>query len=289
MFLRIKDFFLLARPKQWIKGFFVLAGAVFSGRIFDPATWPVLIAAFSAFCLLSSGIYVVNDLADCERDRLHPKKASRPIASGRVGKTQAAVYALILFSLSATAGAFVGWQFMAVQGIFIVNSLLYTFLFKNVVIVDVISIAVNFLLRVLAGGVAADVEMSVWILLCTFQLALFLGFSKRRSELMLLNDDAHAHRLILKDYTVPFCDSLVQIMTVTAIVFYTMYTFMERPPITMVTAIFVIYGMCRYLYLIYVKNRTDSIEEILISDFPLALSIILWVVSSALLLYIPGV
>jgi len=282
------DYIRLMRPKQWIKNIFLFAGAFFSKTILKPDILLKTVLAFVLFCVISSAVYVINDVVDAERDRMHPDKKNRPIAAGKISKKNAVCVGVFMMLAGLISSYFLGVGFMALAILYVVNSVLYTFILKNVVIIDVLSVAANFILRTGAGAAAAGVEMSSWLFLCTLQLSLLLVFSKRRCELIMLRDDATEHRKSLKNYTVEFIDHMISFSMATAIIFYSLYTFMERPKITMVTIIFVIYGILRYQYLIYVKKLNAPLEQIITKDIPLIIDIALWVISSAVILIFIG-
>jgi 4-hydroxybenzoate polyprenyltransferase len=278
------------RPRQWTKNLFVFAPLLFShdwhkeGKVLRTA------ATFAIFCLLSSGVYLMNDLADREADRLHPKKKTRPIAAGEVGVGAAAAAAVVLV-LGALAWARFGLasnRVPAVCATYLVIQVLYTFWLKRVVIVDVMCIASGFVLRMIAGGTAAWVTASAWILVCTIFVSLFLALCKRRHEVVSLKDDAARHRAILADYPPALLDQLIAVATACILVTYALYTVDPRTaeahslyldalkpdgkpqesPILAVTLPCVIFGIFRYLYLVYRREGGGSPTETLLKDAP---------------------
>jgi 4-hydroxybenzoate polyprenyltransferase len=283
---KLKAYILLLRPKQWIKNFFVFAALLFSGNISKPAYITAATEAFAVFCLTSSAVYIFNDLMDIERDRKHPRKKNRPLASGVLGKREAAVLLLLLLPSAVYAAFRINTSFGTAVVLYLLNNLLYTLYIKHLVILDVMSIAVGFILRVAGGALAISVEISPWLLLCTLLLALFLGFSKRRNELVILQEDAQSHRTILEHYSLSFIDNMLSIVTASTVISYSMYTFFANEnKYSMVTILFVLYGIFRYQYIIYNKNMGESPEEVVLTDKPLLINIILWIIASIIIIY----
>lgn len=285
---KISAFIKLLRPKQWIKNLFVFAPLIFAKHVFEYNYLITVLAAFVLFCLISSGVYILNDIIDCEKDRLHPKKKNRPIASGIVSKTEGGVLLLILLPLVLVASFFVDVYFGVVVLLYFVNNTLYSFKIKHMVILDVMSIAVGFLLRVIGGALVIRVDISPWILLCTLLLSLFLGFSKRRNELVVLEAGAENHRKILEEYSLEFIDNMLSIITASTVMAYSLYTFStnNKNYNMMVTIPFVLYGIFRYQYIIYKKKEGGSPEETVLSDIPLIVTIALWGLLSIVILYL---
>ncbi|MEI8011172.1 MAG: decaprenyl-phosphate phosphoribosyltransferase [Candidatus Omnitrophota bacterium] len=284
-------FLKLIRVKQWIKNFFVLAPIIFSGRFMDPAAFNAALIAFISFCFIASGIYMINDLADIDRDKLHPKKCQRPLASGQVSKIVAIVL-LAGFIASGMGLAFLlGREFSCLAGGYLILHGMYNFAGKRVVLMDIGCIAAGFCIRVWAGSVAIGVLPSGWLQMCVFVLALFLGFTKRRSEVVTLKGRSGEHREVLREYPLYFLDQLIMISATLVIVFYGLYTI--SPDIVnrvyghiMVYSVgFVVYGIFRYLYLIHVKKRKEDADEVLLGDFPLAFNIVAWALFSFFILY----
>jgi 4-hydroxybenzoate polyprenyltransferase len=279
------------RPRQWTKNVFVFAALVFDGKLGRLPLVAQTVAAFVAFCLISSVVYIINDVVDIEKDRAHPTKRWRPLASGQLSRRVALGAAAILAAL-ALGGAFawrseLGWVVLG----YLALNLAYSFYLKRIVIVDVLSIAAGFVLRVVAGVVVVDVvRFSPWLYVCTTLLALLLGLGKRRHELTLLAGGATAHRAILDHYTIPFLDQLIGLVTSTTIIAYSLYTFSapNLPPndLMMVTIPFVIYGLFRYLYLIHVRGEGGAPDELLLRDLPLLLSVALWGLVAVAILYL---
>lgn len=276
----------LLRPRQWIKNFFVLAALIFSRHIDDAEYMAIAAAAFAVFCITSSTVYIFNDLLDMEKDRNHPRKKNRPLASGAVGKSEAIILVLMLLPAVLYSAFRINSVFGLIIVLYLVNNLLYTLYIKHMVILDVMSIALGFIFRVAGGAVAIGVEISPWLLLCTLLLSLFLGFSKRRNELVVLQEDAQNHRAILEHYSLGFIDNMLSIVTASIVISYSMYTFFAyENKYLMITILYVLYGIFRYQYLIYNKNMGESPEEMVLTDKPLLFDIILWVITSTAILY----
>lgn len=286
-----KDIIQLIRPQQWIKNGIVLAGLIFSGSAGHPDLLLTALAAAGLFCLLSSSIYIVNDLADADADRNHPVKANRPIAAGRISPGTAISLALILSVAALIPAFFLGRNFFLISCSYLILSLLYSFILKHIVIIDVMSIAAGFVLRALAGSVVIEVEFSGWLLISSFLLALFLGFGKRRHELVLLEGKSDQHRRILKRYTSYFLDQLIGVVTPAVLVCYLLYVISPEVQEKLhtqylyLTTPFVIYGIFRYLYLIHLEERGGSPTQLLLTDRPILLTVLLWLITALLLLY----
>lgn len=287
----IKALLQTMRPKQWTKNIFVFGALVFDKKLFEPVYFLRTLAAFVMFCLLSSVVYIINDVGDIEKDRLHPVKRNRPLASGRLKPSTAigAAVGILVVLLPLAFVLDVGFGVIALA--YLANNLLYTFWLKNVVIVDVLSVAAGFVLRVGAGVVVIPTErFSPWIYVCMTLLALFLSFGKRRHELTLLAADANNHRRVLDDYNLPFLDEMMGVVTASTVIAYAMYTFSAEglPPnhSMMLTVPFVLYAIFRYLYLIHVQGKGGAPEEILLNDRPFLLGVTLWGVLVVILFYL---
>lgn len=279
------------RPRQWIKNSFVFAAIVFSEqRLWTrPDQLLRVLGTFALFCLTASAIYLINDLADIEKDRAHPRKRNRPLAAGRLSPAAAVIAAVGLLAI-ALPGAYIldsldgpdAGLLIVLLAYLLIQGLLYTYVLKRIVIIDIFTIAAGFILRAVAGAVVLDVGITPWLLICMGLLALFLGLGKRRAELVLLEDGATEHRRILEEYSVPMLDQMMSIVTAATIIAYTLFTFNattvpHQPyPVMMVTIPFVVYGIFRYVYLIYHHQGGGSPEELVLRDLPLALDIVLW-------------
>ncbi|HOQ36890.1 MAG TPA: decaprenyl-phosphate phosphoribosyltransferase [Acetivibrio sp.] len=287
VFDKVKGFVCLVRPKQWIKNLFVFSALIFAKLVFEPAYLKTVFLAFLCFCMISSCVYILNDIIDADNDRLHPKKRTRPIASGLISKGEALVFLAVLLPVAIISGFLLHMYFGLILLVYFINNILYSIAVKHMVILDVMSIAVGFLLRVIGGGVVIEVYISQWILLCTLLLSLFLGFSKRRNELVVLENGADSHRKILKEYSLEFIDNMLSIVTASTVMAYSLYTFSSKNNYFMMLTIpFVLYGIFRYQYIIYMKKEGGSPEETVLSDIPLMLCIFLWVAISVIILYL---
>ncbi len=281
------------RPRQWTKNGVVLAGVVFSHQAGVPGQLMRAAIAFASFCLLSSAGYVFNDLRDLENDRYHPRKRLRPLASGRLSPGVARAMLVGLAALGLAGGVVLGGRFAVVAGAYLALSLAYTLLLKRIVILDVMGIAFMFLLRATAGvdALVPRPPLSPWLLVCTLFLALFLAVLKRRHERVTLTEDAVKHRSILAEYPPELLDQLVPVVTASTILAYALYTISPAgahvaPSGKMVYTIpFVVYGIFRYLYLVYRQGKGGAPSEILLRDGPLLLNVLLWGLVIFLILY----
>lgn len=280
------------RPKQWTKNGLVFAALVFSHHLFEPAALLRTLAAFAAFCAVSSGTYVINDLVDIEQDRRHPVKRLRPLASGALSEGAGRALAAALL-VAAFAGAFaLSWRLGLVLVAYLGVALAYSFRLKHLVLLDVFAIAAGFVLRAVAGTAVLAVQLSSWLLVCTVLLSLFLALAKRRHEVMLLAEEAAGHRQILGEYSQLFLDQLIAVVTSSTVIAYSLYTFtgtnLPRDDRSMMFTIpFVLYALFRYLYLIYQRNEGGSPETLLLRDRPLLVAIMLWGLASIVVLYRP--
>lgn len=270
------------RPAHWAKNVFVLAPLIFAQLVQDPEALSRSLLAFAVFCAASSTVYIFNDYVDRFEDQNHPVKRMRPLAAGTVGARSALVLAAMLLLAIAGGGFILGPAFLAATAAYLVLNLLYTKWLKHLVIVDVMSVSVGFVLRVEAGGLAIGVSVSTWLLLCTFLLALFLAFSKRRHELMLLEDSASVQRRVLTHYSPAFLDQMINVVTASTVVSYALYAIstetVERfgTNALIYTIPFVLFGIFRYLYLIYQQPDRLNPTEAVVRDAPSLLNILLW-------------
>lgn len=285
------DVVRLLRPTQWSKNSVLFAALIFSKHLF--VVWDVFLTvlAFAAFCCVSSGAYVMNDLRDCERDRQHPLKSLRPLPSGRVSRGTAVVLALALMTAGLIGATLLDPAFGGLTLLYVVLQVAYTFWLKETVILDVMAIASGFVIRAVAGGVLIHVPVSPWLIICTFLLALFLGFSKRRHELILLDDRATDHRTSLREYSPYFLDQMIAVVTASTVVAYAIYTVSPEVREKLgteklyLTIPFVLFGIFRYLYLVHQKEEGGNPTQLLLSDRPLQVDVVLWIATAALLLY----
>ena len=267
------------RPRQWTKNSFLFAALVFDGKLFHLTDFLRTLAGFGLFCLISSAVYIFNDLLDVESDRQHPIKKNRPIASGKLPVSIALIAGTALVAISLGAGYLLAWQFALTVLVYFVLMLAYSKWLKRILILDVLILAAGFVLRVHSGTTLIVVErFSPWLYVLMTLLALYLGFGKRRAELTLLAQDAASHRKVFDGYTLPLLDQFITIVSGTTIVAYALYTFFRpgAPETLMLTIPFVVYAIFRYLYLVQVKQIGGEPEEILLSDRPLQISIFLW-------------
>lgn len=278
------------RPKQWLKNVFIFTALVFDEKLFTPSPLLKTIAAFTIFCLTSSTVYLINDLVDIEKDRQHPTKRLRPLPSGQL-KPSAAVAAAVLIPLVTLPLSFLlDLQLGFVALAYLLMMIFYSSILKNIVILDVLTVAAGFVLRVAAGAVVVDVErFSPWLYICATLAALFIGVGRRRHELILLAENANEHRASLNEYSLPLLDEMISIVASATIIAYSLYTFSapNLPPnhAMMLTIPFVLYGIFRYLYLIHVKNIGGTPEEIFLSDLPIITALGLWALAVIVVLY----
>jgi 4-hydroxybenzoate polyprenyltransferase len=281
---------LALRPKQWTKNAIVFAAVVFDLRLFHAGRFLTALGAFVCFCLASSVVYIVNDLQDAESDRQHPTKRLRPIASGRVTPQQAWLLVALLLLVSVPLALALRPAFALVIAGYLALMAAYTFVLKHLVIVDVFAIAAGFVLRAAGGAIALDVPISPWLYVCTVLLALFIGFGKRRHELLLLESAAGAHRRNLDEYTPELLDHFILITAAATIMAYSLYTFvapnLPHNHAMMLTIPFVLYAVFRYLFLIHRRSGGGSPEQLLLTDHALLGSIALWGLACVAVLYL---
>ncbi len=304
--------FKLMRPRQWIKNFALFAAPMFGGQLFSEDIFLKICMGFVAFCLLSSSTYVVNDLLDVQKDKLHPFKKMRPIASGHITTTQAIILFAILIALSLFISFQISIFFLLISILYLILQFSYSLLFKGLVVFDILFIATGYILRVLAGEVISGYHISVWLLLTTVSLSLFLAVGKRRSELTLLRNQTGAHianvRKSLSHYSDNLLDAYSMMFATTTLIFYAMFTFLEstrnvslpeillpeflpdylRRKWLMITILPVIYGVMRYLQDIYEKSEGESPDRVLLSDKALLAAVILWGSLVIFIIYVIG-
>ena len=280
------------RPAQWTKNLFVFAALVFARRFFEPAELARSAAAFLIFCIVSGALYIFNDIQDCEEDRAHPKKCLRPIAHGDLGRGAAMGISVILVLIGLAAALLLDRGFFYAVAVYLVLQFAYSLKLKHVVILDVFVIASGFVIRVVAGGLAIEVPISSWLLICTSLLALLLAMGKRRHELVLLEDKAIHHRAILKEYSAYLLDQMIAVVTASTLIAYCLYTISSETVAKfgtdhlLWTAAFVLYGIFRYLYLVHLKGKGGSPEELILQDKPLLINIVLWIGAVILIIYL---
>jgi 4-hydroxybenzoate polyprenyltransferase len=291
LFATLKAILKAMRPRQWTKNAVVFAALVFDRQLLFPGPFLRTLTGFVIFCLLSGVVYIINDIADVDADRNHPKKRLRPIAAGQLPLpvARAAVIALIvvIFPISYLLSP----GFMLVALLYLLVNLAYSQWIKHIPLLDVFSIAAGFVLRVAAGVMLIQVaRFSPWLYVVTTLGSLYIGFGKRRAELALLADGANSHRRVLDGYTIPLLDQFIIIVSSVTIIAYSLYTFsapnLPENHAMMLTIPFVLYGIFRYLYLIQMTERAGAPEEVLLSDRPLQIDIVLWGLSVLIIFYL---
>jgi 4-hydroxybenzoate polyprenyltransferase len=281
------------RPAQWTKNLLVFAGLLFGLRLFDPPAIAQAFAAFAIFCALSGVVYLVNDILDRESDRAHPVKAQRPIASGALPVPTAAGAAAVIGVLALAGSAALSRSFLAVAIAYLAIQLIYSASLKHLVILDVLTIALGFVLRAVAGAVAVNVEIGRWLLVCTILLALFIALAKRRHEITMLADGAIGHRPILGEYSPYLLDQMIAVVTASTLIAYIVYTVSPETQEKFGTAWlgltvpFPLYGIFRYLYLVHRRDGGGSPADLLLTDRPLLICVALWALAVALIIYRP--
>jgi len=296
------------RPRQWLKNLVVFAAIVFSQEVFLVDKFLPVVIVFVIFCAASSSMYLVNDVVDREADQLHFAKKYRPIAAGQISVKTALVVALVLALFSLAAAAYLSKYLFFIVIFYLIIQNLYTLVLKQIIILDVLTISIAFMLRIFAGSLVVETPLSSWLILTTMMLALFLSIGKRRSELTLLNtQDSGRYRKTLLFYPQALLDGLVFMMATATLITYSLFTFnspevqekqflstllpttLSSPKLLMVTIPIVVYGIFRYLYLIFEKSEGDSPEKVLLSDKPLLASIIVWLFLILFILYLLAV
>lgn len=285
------------RPTQWTKNGLLFAGALFAHDLTDPRVAVRSVLGFICFCMLSGAIYLANDLRDLESDRLHPVKRRRPIASGELPASWAWSALMVIVVAACGLAWFLGPTFSITAVAYLLSNLLYTWELKRVVLLDVISIAMGFVLRAIAGvelirPIEPNVEISPWLLVCTFFLALFLGFGKRRQEIVVHQERAGEQRAVLKQYTVELLDMLNTLCAGTTLVAYAIYTIWPATvakvgsEALLYTVPFVAYGVFRYLWIVRVRVQGEDPSAVLLKDRPLLINVLLWALVVAIVLYV---
>jgi 4-hydroxybenzoate polyprenyltransferase len=280
-----------ARPGEWIKNTVLFAALFFSQNLLNAELLAKSLVAFAYFCFATGGVYLINDICDRDRDKKHPRKSTRPIASGALPVVLAMPVAIVLLATAVLGAFLLNLPFGLITSAYVVLNIAYSNWLKHVVILDVFSIAAGFVLRVVAGAVVIDVVMSHWLLICTMLLALFLGFSKRRYELVNLANDASLHRSVLAEYDAPFLDMMIGIVTSVTVIAYVLYTISDETVKRfhtdglLLTVPFVLYGIFRFLYQIYHKNGGGDPSRTLLTDGPLLVDILLWGIVCGIVIY----
>jgi 4-hydroxybenzoate polyprenyltransferase len=285
--------FVSLRPDQWTKNLIVFAALIFAVKLLDPAATAKASAAFLIFCALSGAVYLFNDVSDREQDRLHPVKAKRPIASGDLAPGAAMMFAAVLSAIALAAALMLRPAFGVAAAAYLALFVVYTRSLKHIVVLDVMTIAIGFVLRAVAGGLVIGVHISNWLLVCTMLGALFLGLAKRRHEITLLAAGARGHRRILEEYDPYLLDQMIGVVAAATMVAYIIYC---ASPEThayfgtewmVLTTPFPIYGLFRYLYLVHRKAGGGSPSDMLLEDRPLLACVLLWGVTAITIIYRP--
>jgi 4-hydroxybenzoate polyprenyltransferase len=280
------------RPAQWTKNLAVFAALIFAQKFFSLPLLLRAAGAFLVFCVISGALYILNDVHDRDEDRAHPKKSQRPIARGDISRSGATALFLVFVAAGLAAAFFLGRGFFFAVLVYFLLQIAYTFELKQVVILDIFVIAAGFVIRVVAGGLVIAVPISSWLIICTMLLALLLSMGKRRHELVLLEEKAVEHRPILKEYSAYLLDQMIAVVTASTLIAYCLYTISPETVAKfgtsnlVFTAPFVLYGIFRYLYLVHLKGKGGSPEEIILQDKPMLLNIVLWILAVILVLYL---
>ena len=279
------------RPKQWLKNIFVLPALVFSDNLFNSSYILKSVTALLCFCAVSGAVYILNDVIDRNKDVLHPQKRFRPIAAGELSVSIACFVGMLMSGVGLTIAFIVEFSFGCIVLIYLVQNIAYSVWLKHIVLLDVITIAVGFLLRAVGGGIALQVPISTWFILCTFTLALFLACVKRRQEILVLKDDAVAHRIILAQYGLPFLNQVISILAAATLVCYSLYAmgvgdsqFLDSKKLEW-TIPFVLYGLLRYLYIVYEEGGGENPTSVIFEDKPLKFTVLLWLITAIVSIY----
>ena len=279
------------RLQQWVKNLFLFAPLIFSVNLFNAQYFVLIVAGFLLFSLTASGIYVFNDITDVEKDKLHPVKSRRPLPSGQLSKTTAAIASTFLIAFGIIGAYFLSLGFGLTVLAYAVINVFYSVKLKDMVILDVMTISAGFVLRVIGGAVLINVPTSEWLIICTVLLSLFLGFSKRRHELLILETEANSHRGVLEHYSPYFLDQMIGIVTASTVMSYALYTISEETvkkfgtTHLIYTVPFVLYGIFRYLYLVHKKEEGGNPTKLAVTDRPLLINIILWIIVASFIIY----
>ncbi len=290
LFSRLKIYFRLFRILNWIKNLFVFVPWLFATQMFDQVSTNKVLTAFLSFCLMSSSVYILNDLFDIENDRKHPIKKFRPVASGEVPAFNAYIMMALLASLSFALAYPLGIKFMLIISAYAVLNFFYSLILKDIVLVDIFSIAAGFVLRIAAGAVAIDVIISKWLLLTALFISLFLAVMKRRAELIASSGNSGT-RKVLAEYNIEIIDQISIIASAGVIISYALYTVAEQTiskfhtERLIFTTVFVVFGIFRYIYLAHRKGNTENVAEVIIKDVPMLINLLLYIISVTLIIY----
>lgn len=280
------------RVYQWPKNLVVLAALVFAQQLTDPTQIARSILAFILFCAASSAVYLFNDLLDVEKDRNHPEKRHRALASGAMSVSTAIILMVVLVAGSLAAALVLSLPFSGALGLYVGLNILYTVALRNLLIIDVLTVAVGFVIRAVAGAIVLGVSFSNWLVVCALFLALFLSLGKRRRELEVIDAEAANHRVVLGQYSIPFLETLIMIMGASTLIIYVIYT--SSPEVIerlgtdklYLTVPFVVYGLFRYLYLVHHKSGGGDPSKTLLEDGPLLATVLLWGLASVSIIYV---
>ncbi len=288
----IIQYLKLLRLPQWIKNFFVFVPLLFSQHLFDKKAFLIVLAGFILFSFTSSVVYIINDIIDIEADKAHPVKSLRPLPSGKVSVRGAIITAAILFIIVFVSLFFLNSGFIICIASYFFLNIFYSFSLKHIVLLDIFSIAAGFLLRVIAGGVIINVEISSWLLLTTMFISLFLAVMKRQSELKLIRvSEANATRKVLSSYSLDFTNQMATIAASGVIICYALYTVSARTVSIFMTedliytTPFVVFGIFRYMYLVYINKKGENTTEIMITDLPMIVNVLLYIGVTILIIY----
>ena len=279
------------RLQQWIKNLFLFAALIFSVHLFNLSSLLLTVAGFVLFSLTASGVYIFNDITDLEKDKLHPIKSQRPLPSGKLSGATATIASSFLVGAGLIGAFLLSLGFGTALLLYAVLNVLYSLKLKDVVILDVMTISAGFVLRVVGGAVLINVPTSEWLIICTVLLSLFLGFSKRRHELVILETDANTHRAVLEHYSPYFLDQMIGIVTASTVMSYALYTISEETTRKfgtthlIYTVPFVLYGIFRYLYIVHKKEEGGNPTRLAVTDRPLLINIILWILVASFIIY----
>jgi len=287
----IRSLIKTMRPHQWIKNILIYVPLVFDRKLTHVPSLIRTTTGFILFCLVASVVYIINDIADLEADRNHPEKRNRPLASGDLPISVAVITAIVILVIVFPLAYWLAPSFALVLVCYFILNLLYSKWLKHIPIIDVFVLASFYVLRVIAGLTLVDVErFSPWLYMVTTLLALYIGLGKRRAELALMQDNANRHRRVLEGYTIPLLDQYITIVSAMTIITYSLYTFsapnLPENHVMMLTIPFAIYGVFRYLYLIQIKKKGGTPEDILLSDRPLQVTVVLWGLAVMVIFYI---
>ena len=282
----------LVRVPQWIKNLFVFVPLLFSQHIFNKGYFLPVLSAFMMFCLVSSIVYIFNDIVDIEADRAHPTKKDRPLPAGTISIHNAVITIIIFAVMVALFLPALNIKFRIFLLSYFILNIFYTFIFKHIVLLDIFSIAAGFMLRIMAGAFVISVEVSSWLILTTMFISLFLGVMKRRSELILINDETNKNtRKVLASYSLDFTDQMATIAAAGVIICYALYTVSERTikifntDNMIYTTPFVVFGIFRYMFLVYMNKKGENTVEIMLTDIPMIINVVLYIVAIIFIIY----